>query len=208
MKWKRKTPEHASIRETRRKHKGNQLLDNTQCVCLEEETVSTWRRCFSQEVGEKTKTSCKRICFRWRKERWHFLTSNFRTCAEASTHNILAGNKKWTGNSKYINEIFPPKIQGKFGTSVGKIERIGDDFNFLRRRYKLEVDGLWIQPGNYIQQTLKAYEEQIWLIKLQQVPSDNSIQMEDRSEVLSNRRWAFSEVLWGQVPTYVKRGMM
>ena len=67
----------------------------------------------------------------------------------------------FTGDSKYINEIFLPKIQGKFDTSVGKIERIGDVFNFLRRKYKLEVDGLWIQPGNHIQQMLKAYEEQI-----------------------------------------------
>ena len=89
-----------------------------------------------------------------------------------------------TGDSKYINEIFLPKIQGNFDTSVSKIERIGDEFNFLRRKYKLEVDGLWIQPGNYIQQMLKAYEEQIGPVKLQQLPADNSIQMEDKSEVL------------------------
>ena len=55
---------------------------------------------------------------------------------------------------------------------MSKIERIGDEFNFLRRKYKLEVDGLWIQPGNYIQQMLKAYEEQIGPIKLQQLPAD------------------------------------
>ena len=51
----------------------------------------------------------------------------------------------------------------------------------LRRKYKLEKDGLWIQPGNYIQQMLKAYEEQIGKIKPQQLPADNSIQMEDTS---------------------------
>ena len=67
---------------------------------------------------------------------------------------------------------------------MGKIEKIGDEFNVLRRKYKLEVDGLWIQPGNYIQQMLKAYEEQIGPAKLQQLPADNSIQMEDKSEVL------------------------
>ena len=67
----------------------------------------------------------------------------------------------FTGDSKYINEIFLPKIQGKIDASVSGIERIGDEFNFLRRKCKLEVDGLWIQPGNYIQQMLKAYEEQI-----------------------------------------------
>ena len=44
--------------EAREKRKRNQLLDNAQCVWLEEETISTWRRYFSQEVGEKIKTSC------------------------------------------------------------------------------------------------------------------------------------------------------
>ena len=85
-----------------------------------------------------------------------------------------------TGDSKYINEIFLPKIQSKFDTSVSKIERVGDDFTSLRRKYKLEVDdGLWIEPGNYIQQMLKAHEEQIGPVKLQQLPADNSIQMEE-----------------------------
>ena len=54
----------------------------------------------------------------------------------------------FTGDSKYTNEIFLPKLQGKFDASVSKIEMIGDEFSFLRRKYKLEVDGLWIQPGN------------------------------------------------------------
>ena len=39
---------------------------------------------------------------------------------------------------------------------------IGDEFNLLKRKYQLEKDGLWqIQPGNYIQQMLKAYGEQV-----------------------------------------------
>ena len=104
--------------------------------------------------------------------------------------------------------IFLPKIQGKIDTSVSKIERIGDEFNFPRRQYKLEVDGPWIQPGNYTQQMLKAYEDQIGLVKLQQLPADDSIQMEDKSEVCrSKRRLAFSEAILGQVSTYVKRGI-
>ena len=53
----------------------------------------------------------------------------------------------FTGCPKYINEIFLPKIQ----------DRVGDEFNFLRRTRKLEKGGPWIQPGNYIQQMLKAY---------------------------------------------------
>ena len=94
------------------------------------------------------------------------------------------GDVIFAGDSKYTNEIFLPKIQGKFDTSVGKIERIGDEFSFLRRRCKLEVHGLWIQSGNYSQQVLKTYEEQIGSIKPQQLPADDSVQMEDKSEVL------------------------
>ena len=93
----------------------------------------------------------------------------------------------FTGCPKYINEIFLPKIRGRFGTSVSKIEKAGDKFNFLRRKCKLDEDGLWIQPGNYIQQMLKAYEEQIGKINLQQLPSDSSIQMEDKSEIFSDQ---------------------
>ena len=93
----------------------------------------------------------------------------------------------FTGCPKYINEIFLPKIQDRFGTSLSKIEKVGDKFNFLSRKCKLDEDGLWIQPGNYIQQPRKAYEEQIGLIELQQLPSDDSIQMEDKSDVFQEQ---------------------
>ena len=54
-------------------------------MCLQmQDSQKQWR------FQEKIKTSCARIYFRWRKERLHFLTSDFRTCTETSTHNILA----------------------------------------------------------------------------------------------------------------------
>ena len=89
------------------------LLDNTQCVWLEEETVSTWRLHFSQKV---IKTSCKRICFRWRKERLHFLTSDFRTCTEASTHNILAENqqRRWGKRGAFSRMLGCPDVKDAF----------------------------------------------------------------------------------------------
>ena len=89
----------------------------------------------------------------------------------------------FTGCSKYR------KVQDRFDASVSKIEKIRDEFEFnsLNRKYKLEKDGAWIQPGNYIQQMLKAYEEQVGKIQLQQLPSDKSIQMEDKSEILNDQ---------------------
>ena len=47
----------------------------------------------------------------------------------------------FTGDSRYTNEIFPPKIQDRSDTSVSKIEEIGDEFNFLRGKCKLEKHG-------------------------------------------------------------------
>ena len=58
----------------------------------------------------------------------------------------------FTGDSKYA--------------SVSKIERMGDEFNFLRRKYKLEVDGVWIQPGSYIQQMVKPTKSRLGLSNL------------------------------------------
>ena len=56
---------------------------------------------------------------------------------------------------------------------------------------------------------LKAYEEQVGLVKLQQLPEDNSIQMKtSQKSCVSERRLAVSEALLEQVSTYVKRGMM
>ena len=65
------------------------------------------------------------------------------------------GDLLFTDGSKYSNGIFLPKNQDRFDTSVSKIEKIGGEFNCLRRRHKVEKDGLWIQPGNYTQ-LLKA----------------------------------------------------
>ena len=92
-------------------------------------------------------------------------------------------------------QVFFSKSQGKCDTCVGKIERIGDEFNFLRRKCKLEVDGSWIQPGNYIQQVLKAYEDQIGPVKLQQLPADNSIQMEDKSALEQEKISLFRSIV-------------
>ena len=70
-----------------------------------------------------------------------------------------------TGCSRFINEIFLPEVQDRVDTSASKMERVRNEFNFRRRNCKLEVDGLWVQPGNYIQLMLKVYGEQIGKIK-------------------------------------------
>ena len=96
----------------------------------------------------------------------------------------------------------------KFFQRLGRLKL--DGFNFLRRKYKQEKDGLWIQPGNYIQQRLKAYEEQIGKIKRQQLPSDISIQIGDKSATLGDQEKVslFRCIVGSGIYPFVKRGMM
>ena len=96
----------------------------------------------------------------------------------------------FTGSSKYVNEILLPTVSGRFDTSVNKIEKIGDEMTFLRRSYKLKTEGLWIQPGNYIHHITKLYEEDIGKVKVQQLPTESSLQTEDKSEVVEDPKKA------------------
>ena len=46
---------------------------------------------------------------------------------------IHVGDLIFTGGSKYINENFLPKVQDKFDTRVSNNEKMGDEFNFLKK---------------------------------------------------------------------------
>ena len=170
----------------------------------EEEGARKGERAFSQMLGCLDVKDALKVSLRgedsWRRgiyldrelEQEHDLTFSQSTSPRSSAISSVLSVDAWeevkksiilthvddlifTGCSKYINEIFLPKIQGWFDTRVGKIEKIGDELNLLRRKYKL---GLWIRPANYIQQMPKAYEEYVGKIKLQQLPWDSSIQIE------------------------------
>ena len=82
----------------------------------------------------------------------------------------------------HVDDVISTPQETQSTSMKSRFERIGDEFNFLW------VGGLWIQPDNYCQQMLKAYEEQIGLVKLQQLPADDSIQMEDKPEALHERQ--------------------
>lgn len=49
-------------------------------------------------------------------------------------------------------------------------------------------EGVWIQPRNYIQEMTKLYEDEVGKIKAQQLPADSSIQLEDKSEALTDAK--------------------
>ena len=64
------------------------------------------------------------------------------------------------------------------------LKDVGDSISFLKRTYSRVSDGIVVKPGNYIQKMLEAFEEHFGTIRVQQVPADSGIQVEDNSQEL------------------------
>ena len=65
------------------------------------------------------------------------------------------------------------------------LKDVGDSISFLKRTYTRVSDGIVVKPGNYyIQQMLEAFEEHCGTIRVQQVPADSGIQVQDNSQEL------------------------
>ena len=115
----KETPRDASARETRRKHKRSQLPYNTLCVWLEEETISTWRWYFSHKRWtRRSRLVAREFALGEGKRNYIFLTSDFRTCTEASTHNILAKDqwRRWgkRGRRRFSQVLGCLDVKGAF----------------------------------------------------------------------------------------------
>ena len=85
------------------------------------------------------------------------------------------------GSSYYIEKVFVPMIKEKFETSLSFMRCEGDEISFLKRTYKRVNDGIVIIPGHYIETMLKVFEEAYGKVKVQKIPADNLIQIEDES---------------------------
>lgn len=86
-----------------------------------------------------------------------------------------------TGSSYYIEKVFVPMIKEKFETSLSFMKCEGDEISFLKRTYRRVSDGIVIIPGHYIETMLKVFEEAYGKVKVQKIPADNLIQIEDES---------------------------
>jgi len=96
-----------------------------------------------------------------------------------------------TGSSYYIEKVFVPMIKEKFETSLSFMRCEGDEISFLKRTYKRVNDGIVIIPGHYIETMLKVFEEAYGKVKVQKIPADNLIQIEDESMPLGPEEAAF-----------------
>lgn len=62
------------------------------------------------------------------------------------------------GDSSEV-EKFIQVLKGKFEISISHMKDVGDEFQFLKRTYRLEEDGLSIRPGRYSEDMIENYEK-------------------------------------------------
>ena len=88
------------------------------------------------------------------------------------------------GSTYYIEKVFVPMIKEKFEISLALMKTNGDEISFLKRTYKKVEDGIVIIPGLYIETMVNVFEEVYGKLKIQKIPADSLIQVEDESAQL------------------------
>eukprot|EP00435_Cladocopium_sp_Y103_P046400 s823_g13.t1 len=109
------------------------------------------------------------------------------------------------GSKGYLMNQFFPKVKEKFSTSMKIMENSGDKVSFLKRSYLRVADGLVVVPGNYINNMLELYESNFGAVRVQKVPADASIQVEDNSPELDVRAASIYMSLVGML-IYLSQG--
>ena len=90
------------------------------------------------------------------------------------------------GTTYYIENVFVPMVKEKFETSLSLMKTCGDEISFLKRTYRKVDDGIVIIPGHYIDTMVSSFEEVYGKIKVQKIPADSLIQVEDGSTPLGS----------------------
>ena len=88
------------------------------------------------------------------------------------------------GEKTFVNEKFIPGLKEQFEVSVAMMEAEGDEFQFLKRTYRLTEEGLAILPGRYAEEMIKLYEGRYGKVKVQKVPCGPEILESCGSELL------------------------
>ena len=108
----------------------------------------------------------------------------------------LARNEKMTllvhvddvmlmGEKAYVQDVFLPLLKKKFELNCELLKDVGDSISFLKRTYTRVDDGIVVKPGNYIPKMLEAFEEHFGMVRVQQIPADSGIQVQDNSQELN-----------------------
>ena len=100
------------------------------------------------------------------------------------------------GEEESVDE-FIATLRKRFDVSVNKIFSVGDEFQFLKRTYKLEDGGLSIHPGQYAQDMIESYEARFGPVKKQKLPAGPEIAEVDGSDLLGPEDTALFRSLVG-----------
>ena len=89
------------------------------------------------------------------------------------------------GSHHYFHEVFLPKCQQKFTVNFAELGKTGSNISFLKKKIIRMDDGILVTPGIPVARIVEAFEESFGPVRGQVIPCDNSIQLEDVSQLLS-----------------------
>jgi hypothetical protein len=88
------------------------------------------------------------------------------------------------GSSEYFHKVFLEKCQKRFSTSYALLKDVGSSISFLKKMVRLK-DGILLVPGTNTERIVEAFETEFGPSRIQAVPCDSSIQLEDASQCLT-----------------------
>ena len=75
-------------------------------------------------------------------------------------------------------------LKSKFEISISQMKDVGEEFQFLKRTYRLESDGLAVKPGRYSDDMIENYEKAYGPVNAQKLPAGPEIKDTDGSDLL------------------------
>ena len=95
------------------------------------------------------------------------------------------------GNSIFFHKEFLPMCQSKFPVKWSCLEKEGSSISFLKKKICMVEKGLMVIPGTQTAKLVERFEEHFGKVRVQTVPCDASIQLEDASSELepSDASW-------------------
>ena len=88
------------------------------------------------------------------------------------------------GNRNYFHNVFLKKCQGNFSASYNLLGKVGSSISFLKKKMVRVQDGILLVLGTKTEKIVEAFEAAFGSTRVQVVPCDGSIQLEDGSKYL------------------------
>ena len=113
-------------------------------------------------------------------------TMSCKSCGSGSADACGWSTVLWVEPSNhYFHKVFLPKCQEKFTVNFAELGATGSNISFLKKKIIRMDDGILVTPGIPVARIVEAFEESFGPVRGQVIPCDNSIQLEDVSQLLS-----------------------